>query len=245
MDETTSTPPSGGTKTAVITNSIGQKSQTLSYTDSSGDADDHQLRYQYGYSGSGQLATVGDNNSNAWSYTYNLLGQQISSTDPGTTGTAGPNGNEGTYTYTYDGAGNLLTSTDPAGHGTQLHLRRDRAQAGRVRGYREHRHEARVLDLRQDPDQRRQHRRARRADGLDQLRRQRRRLHRDDHRVQHRLRDDRHSGVDPVRPGPAGDRHNQEPVHDNDRLHAEDRPGRVHELLSRRRPSPGDRLQHL
>jgi RHS repeat-associated protein len=111
MDETISTPPSGGTKTAVITNSVGQKSQTLSYTDSSGDTD----TTSYAYTPAGQLATVSDNNSNSWSYTYNLLGQQLSSTDPGTTGTAGRSGDEGSYTYTYDGAGNLLTSTDPAG----------------------------------------------------------------------------------------------------------------------------------
>ena len=95
----------------VITNSIGQKSQTEALTDSAGDAD----ITGYSYTPTGQLATVTDDNGNAWTYTYNLLGQKTSITDPGTAGSAGPGNNAGTTTYTYDGDGDLLTSKDPSG----------------------------------------------------------------------------------------------------------------------------------
>jgi RHS repeat-associated protein len=102
MDTTTVTPPSGGTSTTVVTNSVGKKSQSISVANSSGGTD----TTSYSYNAAGDLAKLTDNNGNAWTYSYNLLGRQISSTDPGMVGSS---------TYTYDGDGNLLSTTDPNG----------------------------------------------------------------------------------------------------------------------------------
>jgi RHS repeat-associated protein len=102
MDTTTVTPPAGGTTTTTVTNSAGQTSQSSAVADSSGDTD----TTSYSYNAAGELAELTDNNGNAWTYAYNLLGQKISATDPGMTGPT---------TYTYDGDGNLLSTTGPDG----------------------------------------------------------------------------------------------------------------------------------
>ncbi|MFD9002113.1 ricin-type beta-trefoil lectin domain protein [Streptomyces sp. NPDC059582] len=60
----------------------------------------------YVYTAAGQIDSIRDNAGNAWSYTYNALGQKTSQTDP----------NAGRTTYDkYDLAGNLLQTTDPRG----------------------------------------------------------------------------------------------------------------------------------
>jgi RHS repeat-associated protein len=98
MDQTSSTPPNGGTTTALTTNAIGQKTQTLSTDNASGTTD----ATSYTYNNAGLPASVSDQNGNQWTYSYNLLGQKVTSTDPGTTGQT---------TYTYDADGNLLSTT--------------------------------------------------------------------------------------------------------------------------------------
>ncbi|MFF3609283.1 ricin-type beta-trefoil lectin domain protein [Streptomyces sp. NPDC002463] len=61
---------------------------------------------RYTYTPAGQVSTVKDTAGNTWSYSYNLLGQKTSQTDP----------NAGTSTFDkYDVAGNLLQSTDARG----------------------------------------------------------------------------------------------------------------------------------
>ncbi|WUD76777.1 polymorphic toxin-type HINT domain-containing protein [Streptomyces sp. NBC_00510] len=61
---------------------------------------------RYTYTPAGQIDSIKDNAGNSWSYTYNLLGQKKSQTDP----------NTGTTTFDkYDVAGNLLQTTDPRG----------------------------------------------------------------------------------------------------------------------------------
>jgi RHS repeat-associated protein len=60
----------------------------------------------YTYNPAGQVDTIKDSAGNTWSYTYNLLGQTTSQTDP----------NIGKTTFDkYDVAGNLLQTTDPRG----------------------------------------------------------------------------------------------------------------------------------
>ncbi|MGW1910837.1 ricin-type beta-trefoil lectin domain protein [Streptomyces sp. NPDC002076] len=60
----------------------------------------------YTYYPSGQIHTIADTAGNTWSYSYNLLGQKTSQTDP----------NTGTTTFDkYDVVGNLLQTTDPRG----------------------------------------------------------------------------------------------------------------------------------
>ncbi|MFJ1805193.1 MULTISPECIES: polymorphic toxin-type HINT domain-containing protein [unclassified Streptomyces] len=61
---------------------------------------------RYTYTAAGQIDSIKDSAGNAWSYTYNPLGQKKSQTDP----------NTGTTTYDkYDLAGNLLQTTDSRG----------------------------------------------------------------------------------------------------------------------------------
>ncbi|MET8411772.1 ricin-type beta-trefoil lectin domain protein [Streptomyces sp. NPDC005195] len=61
---------------------------------------------KYTYTPAGQVDTIKDNAGNAWSYTYNLLGQKLTQTDP----------NTGKTTFDkYDIAGNLLQTTDSRG----------------------------------------------------------------------------------------------------------------------------------
>ncbi|POX44899.1 hypothetical protein C3488_31370, partial [Streptomyces sp. Ru72] len=69
-------------------------------------ADEADTTVKYNYTPAGQVDTIKDNAGNAWSYSYNLLGQKTSQTDPDT----------GTTTYDkYDVAGNLLQMTDARG----------------------------------------------------------------------------------------------------------------------------------
>jgi RHS repeat-associated protein len=67
---------------------------------------------RYTYTPAGQIETVEDTAGNTWSYSYDLLGQKTSQTDP----------NTGTTTYDkYDTAGNLLQTTDPRGQVLSYH----------------------------------------------------------------------------------------------------------------------------
>jgi RHS repeat-associated protein len=116
LDETDTTPPTGATRTSVFTNALGQTTASWDYTTPTitGVASDAD-KTTYTYTPAGQTATVADNNGNTWTYSYNLLGQEISSTDPAALGSAGPSGQAGTTTYTYDPNGNLTSTTKPSG----------------------------------------------------------------------------------------------------------------------------------
>ncbi|MFI8073964.1 ricin-type beta-trefoil lectin domain protein [Streptomyces sp. NPDC086033] len=61
---------------------------------------------RYTYTPAGQVDTIKDNAGNTWSYTYNLLGQKLTQTDPNTGRTSFDK---------YDVAGNLLQVTDSRG----------------------------------------------------------------------------------------------------------------------------------
>ncbi|WP_158997664.1 ricin-type beta-trefoil lectin domain protein [Streptomyces aureus] len=66
---------------------------------------------KYTYFPAGQIESIKDNAGNAWSYTYNLLGQKLTQNDP----------NTGTTTFDkYDVAGNLLQTTDSRGQATSF-----------------------------------------------------------------------------------------------------------------------------
>jgi RHS repeat-associated protein len=117
MDQTVTTPPAGGTPTEMTTNSAGQTATSTTYADTSSpsanaDAADTTT---YSYTPAGQVATIADANGNTWTYGYDLTGQKIAETDPGTTGTytTGPDKTAGQTSYSYDGAGNLISVTDP------------------------------------------------------------------------------------------------------------------------------------
>ncbi|UXY22965.1 ricin-type beta-trefoil lectin domain protein [Streptomyces cynarae] len=108
VDRTDTTPAQGGTATSAFTNALGQTTATWKYDDTAtptGKASD-AIVTSYTYTPAGQVATMSDNAGNTWSYTYDLLGQEIKQTDPDT----------GTTTFDkYDQLGNLLQTTDARG----------------------------------------------------------------------------------------------------------------------------------
>ncbi|WP_152627093.1 RHS repeat domain-containing protein [Streptacidiphilus melanogenes] len=101
---TTTVPPAGGVAQSVITDARGHTTDLYQYhsgvpadplNDPAGDYSDTR----YTYFPSGQQATEKDAAGNSWSWSYDLLGRQVSSTDP----------DSGTTASTYDNAGQLLT----------------------------------------------------------------------------------------------------------------------------------------
>ncbi|MDQ2811389.1 MAG: hypothetical protein M3Z75_05770 [Actinomycetota bacterium] len=102
----TTVPPTGGTSTTTFTDGRGLTTAIYQYhagdpaspTDPSSDYD----QTAYTYTGATQLATIKDAASNTWSYTYDLLGNQLTATDP----------DAGKTTNTYDAASQLMTDTD-------------------------------------------------------------------------------------------------------------------------------------
>lgn len=104
VDETDTTPPTGGTATTVITDAAGRASQLWQYRTPSptGRASDADVT-TYTYTPSGNPDTRTDaSNQDTWTYSYDLRGRQTSVTDPDT----------GTTTQTYDSDGRLATTTD-------------------------------------------------------------------------------------------------------------------------------------
>ena len=106
---TTITPPPGGTPQTTWTDGRGLTTAIWQYhagapapaTDPASDYDATTYTYTPGQ----QLATITDAGGNAWSYTYDLLGDQLTQSDP----------DAGTTTSTYDAAQQLMTVTDARG----------------------------------------------------------------------------------------------------------------------------------
>ena len=106
-DETDVTPPSGSTATSTFTDTLGRTTATWAYntaapTGSAANADVTTYTYE---SNTNNVATIQDNATNMWTYSYDLHGRQIEAIDPGA----------GTSYTTYDAAGNVLTTTNGAG----------------------------------------------------------------------------------------------------------------------------------
>lgn len=96
-------PPDGETPRTTIVDARGRVVETRDHL---GNAPTGTYQAStYSYDKAGQLATVKDAAGNTWSYAYDLLGRQTSSTDP----------NKGTTTATYDDTGAVLTSKDARG----------------------------------------------------------------------------------------------------------------------------------
>jgi RHS repeat-associated protein len=118
-DSTTTVPPAGGTASTTITDARGNTTDLLQYhagvpTDPTDPAADYSDTH-YTYTPANDRATVRDAAGNSWSYTYDLLGDKTSTSDP----------DAGKSTSTFDAAGQLLTTTD--GRGKQLSYTYDKA----------------------------------------------------------------------------------------------------------------------
>jgi RHS repeat-associated protein len=104
-DDVTEIPPSGGTITSTYTDARGRVTEIDQYhskTQASGAYD--ATTYSYDPI-TGQLAGETDAGANQWSWTYDLLGRQLTATTPDT----------GTTTSTYDDLGELTSVKDGAG----------------------------------------------------------------------------------------------------------------------------------
>ncbi|MCX4811802.1 polymorphic toxin-type HINT domain-containing protein [Streptomyces sp. NBC_01239] len=86
-DRVTTTPPTGGTKTTVVTDGRDRTTTQIAYP-----ADGDAVTTSYGYDAAGRLKKVTDDEGNNWSYDYDQLGRKKSAVDPDT----------GSSSYTYD-----------------------------------------------------------------------------------------------------------------------------------------------
>ncbi|MCH5676425.1 RHS repeat-associated core domain-containing protein [Streptomyces gilvus] len=87
-DRVTVTPPNGGIATTTLTDTLGRTVETRQYDN--GTPSGSYTSIKYTYNPKGQLKEVVDDAGNTWSYSYDLMGRKITSTDPdtGTTSTA-------------------------------------------------------------------------------------------------------------------------------------------------------------
>jgi RHS repeat-associated protein len=103
VDQTDVTPPQGGTATTTFVDVLGRTIASWAYTTASPtDNAANAVVTSYTYTPASKPATMTDTAGNAWSWTYDLHGNQIKAIDPST----------GTTTSAYDPNGNLLSSTD-------------------------------------------------------------------------------------------------------------------------------------
>lgn len=103
-DQTTATPPSGGTPTITVTDALGRAAR-LEQFNSATATGAPATATSYTYTPAGKPATITDAAGNTTSYTYDLLNRQLTQSDP----------DGGLSTSTYDGDGNLLSSTSSRG----------------------------------------------------------------------------------------------------------------------------------
>jgi RHS repeat-associated protein len=103
VDRVDVTPPAGGTPTSTFTDSRGNTTELIQYLSSS--ISGTQEVTTYSYDPSNRMTGMTDPAGNQWSWTFDVLGRQLTAVDPDT----------GTTTKTYDVAGNVLTTTDGRG----------------------------------------------------------------------------------------------------------------------------------
>ena len=106
-DFVTVTPPGGASANTTFNDALGRTTDLYVYhadapTDPVNDPASDYDHTQYTYYPNGLKHTVVDGAGNTWSYQYDLLGHQTSTTDP----------DAGTSTTTYDNAGQVMTTTD-------------------------------------------------------------------------------------------------------------------------------------
>ncbi|MFJ3323602.1 polymorphic toxin-type HINT domain-containing protein [Streptomyces griseus] len=97
-DRTTVIPPVGGTTTTTIADARGQTTELRQHHTRAADATFDTVSYRH--TPRGELSKVTDTAGNAWTYTYDQLGRQTSTTDP----------DKGTTNSTYDDRNQLVFS---------------------------------------------------------------------------------------------------------------------------------------
>jgi RHS repeat-associated protein len=120
----TDVPPSGGTSETIFNNGLDQETAFYQYhagvaASPSDPASDYD-QTSYGFNAAGTLASVTDAANNQWSYTYDLLGDQLTQKYP----------DSGTTTATYDAAGQLMSETDARGKATSFTYDKDGRKTG-------------------------------------------------------------------------------------------------------------------
>ncbi|MEH1016976.1 polymorphic toxin-type HINT domain-containing protein [Micromonospora sp. CPCC 206060] len=119
------TPPDGGTPTTTLTDVQGRTVELRQHTTAQGVTGAYQSTY-YTYNAKDQLAKVADHVGNEWTYTFDVRGRQIQSTDP----------DKGTTTSQYNDVNELEKTTDARGEalwyvydalGRKIELRDDSA----------------------------------------------------------------------------------------------------------------------
>lgn len=106
IDRVDVTPPAGGVPTSTYTDSRRHTTSLVQYLTPTITGMSPSETTQYSYDPRGDMTGMKDPAGNLWSWTYNVLGQKTSASDPDT----------GTSNYSYDPAGDLQTSTDADGN---------------------------------------------------------------------------------------------------------------------------------
>lgn len=107
-DQTSVVPPAGGTASTTVSDARGQITKLLQYKQrpATGAPTGAADTTQYGYTKSGQLASVTDTAGNVWRYDYDIRGNRIRTDDP----------DHGVSTMSYDDGDQPVTTTDARGN---------------------------------------------------------------------------------------------------------------------------------
>ncbi|NCT92766.1 hypothetical protein GXB85_17685, partial [Cellulomonas sp. APG4] len=96
-------PPQGGTPQTTISDARGRLTELRQFTGAAPTGEYNATTYAYDKAG--RLNQVTDAAGNSWTYTFDLRGRQVATTDP----------DRGASSSTYDDAGQVLTTTDARG----------------------------------------------------------------------------------------------------------------------------------
>ncbi|MEO3777467.1 RHS repeat-associated core domain-containing protein [Micromonospora sp. B11E3] len=129
-DLTKVTPPDGGTPTTTVVDAQGRTAELREHTTSQGVDGDYQSTW-YTYNPKDQLAKIADHLGNEWTYTFDVKGRQISSSDPDRGTTTNQYNQYNELEKTTDARGEALWYVyDPLGRKTEL---RDDSATGALR----------------------------------------------------------------------------------------------------------------
>lgn len=96
----TTTPPAGGTPTTTVINARGKTSLIKQYLAATPTGTTHDTSYTYDHAD--RLTSMTDAQGNKWTWTFDVLGRQVTAVDP----------DAGSTINTYDAAGRIATSKD-------------------------------------------------------------------------------------------------------------------------------------